>query len=76
MERKTKKVEDKIDTKFVLKERVRTLTAKGKIKAGSVGVVISVLTEPIESYVVEFVKDNGEPIDRPTYVYHELRWID
>ena len=58
--------------KFEDLEAVRTLVARGKIPAGSAGTIICVFTVPEEAYIVEFVKENGEPIDDPTYLPDEL----
>ena len=55
-------------TKFKDLDDVRTLVARGKIPAGSAGTIICVATVPREAYIVEFVKENGEPIDEPTYL--------
>jgi hypothetical protein len=58
--------------KFKEFETVRTLVARGKIPAGSVGTIICTFTIPEEAYIVEFSKKNGVPIDDPMYLPDEL----
>lgn len=59
--------------KFNIFEKVKTLVKKNDVEAGVVGLIIDVLNDPREGYIVEFCNDEDySPWATETYYPNEL----